>query len=319
MPPESSTPPRYSHPRDSPLRASVIVTTYNRPERLRRMLRALVAQDLPLNEFEVVIVDDGSPQPIAPVAEAFMDRLQITLHRQPNSGPAVGRNTAISLARSRFIVMLDDDCEPAPSWLSILVAALEANPEAMVGGHTMNGLPDNLYSAVSQMIVDRVYAVHNAEPAKAGFFTSSNLGVSRELLVALGSFDTDYRLAGGEDRGLSDRWRNSGHAMIYVAAATIFHFHELDLRRYLRQHFNYGRGALHYHRTRVTSHAGEAKTARGIVFDFTAWRSLIRERRGPHSTFAIIALLFLWQAANTAGYFWEAMARGSRILGIRAR
>lgn len=292
-----------------PPRASVIVATYNRPARLRRMLRALASQDLPLEEFEVVVVDDGSPQPLAHIAEAFAGSLQITLHRQPNAGPAVARNTAISLARAPFIVMLDDDCEPASNWLSAMVKALEANPDAMVGGHTINGLPDNLYSTVSQMIVDRVYAVHNADPANAGFFTSNNLGVSREALLSLGAFDTNYRYPGGEDRALCDRWRNRGDAMLYEPAAQIFHFHELSLRRYLRQHFNYGRGAIRYHRTRVTSHTEEARTARGIVFDFAAWRKQIRESRGPHSPLAIVALLFLWQAANAAGYFWEAARR----------
>jgi hypothetical protein len=106
--------------------------------------------------------------------------------------------------------------------------------------------------------------------------------------------------------------------MIYEPTAQIFHFHELSLRRYLRQHFNYGRGAIRYHRTRVTSHTEEARTARGIVLDFAAWRKEIRERRGPHSSFAIVALLVLWQAANAAGYFWEAAVRGTRFANTDA-
>ena len=63
--------------RDKPMppKASVIVTTYNRPDRLECMLQALREQDLPLDEFEVVVVDDGSPQPVAPIAEAFAGRL----------------------------------------------------------------------------------------------------------------------------------------------------------------------------------------------------------------------------------------------------
>lgn len=297
----------------------MIVATYNRPERLKRMLQALAGQDLPRDDFEVVVVDDGSPQSVAPIVAAFAGSLNVTFHRQPNAGPAAGRNAAIALARSPFIVMLDDDCEPAPSWLSILVETLEAHPTAMVGGHTVNGLPANIYSVVSQLIVDRVYAVHNADPANAGFFTSNNLGASREALLALGAFDANYGLAGGEDRGLCDRWRHSGHRMVYTPTAKIFHFHDLSLRRFLRQHFNYGRGALQYHRTRVTSHAEEARTARGIVFDFAAWRREIREKRGSHRQLAIVALLVLWQAANTAGYIREVVAPAPRANANRDR
>lgn len=106
--------------------------------------------------------------------------------------------------------------------------------------------------------------------------------------------------------------------MVYTPTARIFHFHNLSLRRFLRQHFNYGRGAIRYHCTRVTSHAEEARTARGIVFDFAAWRTAIREKRGPHSPFAIVALLVLWQAANTGGYLWEAVAPASRANANRA-
>jgi GT2 family glycosyltransferase len=209
--------------------------------------------------------------------------------------------------------MTDDDCEPAPDWLALLLDELERSPHAMVGGHTVNGLPENLYSSVSQMIVDRVYAAHNAHPRQAGFFTSNNLAVAKAALQQLGGFDARYRYAGGEDRGLSDRWRHSGNPMIYLPQARIFHFHNLSFGRFLRQHFNYGRGAIVYHKTRVSSHAEEAATARAIVLDWRAWKQEIRARKGRHSTISIVLLLVLWQAANAAGYFWEVIVGGTRL------
>ncbi|MDZ7637296.1 MAG: glycosyltransferase [Bryobacterales bacterium] len=294
-------------------KVSVLVATYNRPQSLERLLAALAEQSLLREEFEVVVVDDGSPQPVEPIARRFADRLQLTLHRQENGGPSAARNAALALGRGRFAVAIDDDCEPAPDFLAVIVKTLEAHPDAMVGGYTENGLPDNLYSTVSQMIVDRVYAVHNLHPLKAGFFTAGNFAVNREELLRFGAFNTRYHYAGGEDRGLCDQWRNSGHAMIYVPKARIMHFHNLTLRKFLRQHFNYGRGAIVYHRTRLTTHAEEARTARAIVFDFHAWAEAIRLQRGLHHPISIVCLLFLWQIANAAGYFWEVAVRRTRL------
>lgn len=295
------------------LRVSVIVTTYNRPAKLRCLLEALARQTLAREAFEVVVVDDGSLEPVESVVRAFEPRLQVVPHRQANSGPAIGRNTALSLVRSRFVAVTDDDCEPAPDWLEILVNELEQNPAAMVGGHTINGLPENRYSTVSQMIVDRVYAAHNRDWQRAGFFTTSNLALSKEALEKLGGFDPRYRHAGAEDRGLCDRWRHSGHPMVYLPHARVYHFHDLSLRGFLRQHFNYGRGAIVYHRTRLSSHAEEASTAREIVFNWRAWRDAIRAQADKHSSVSVVVLLLLWQVANAAGYFWEVAVRGTRF------
>lgn len=298
---------------DSGLHVSVIVTSYNRPRKLCRLLEALARQTLPKDCFEVVVVDDGSPEPVAPLVDGIRGQLQIVLHRQENSGPAIGRNTAMALASAEFLAMTDDDCEPAPDWLQLLTEELKRHPTAMVGGRTVNGLPENIYSTVSQMIVDRVYAAHNADPENAGFFTSNNLALRKDLLQEFGGFNPRYRYAGGEDRGLSDRWRHSGNPMIYLPHACVFHFHDLTLRRFLRQHFNYGRGAIVYHQTRVTSHAEEAATAKDIVFNWTAWKQAIQAQRQRHSFVAIAVLLVLWQIANAAGYFWEVAVQGTRF------
>lgn len=295
------------------LRVSVVVATYNRPQKLVAMLEALSRQSLPKDCFEVVIVDDGSHKPLDQVLAPYVATLRIVHHRQENSGPSMARNAGIRLAGAKFVALMDDDCAPAVDWLELLTETLEANPDAMVGGHTINALTDNLYSTVSQMIVDRVYAAHNADPQRAGFFTGGNFGVRKDLLLQLGGFDIRYRYAGGEDRALCDRWRHSGHRMIHVPQARVLHYHNLSLRSFLRQHFHYGRGAIVYHRTRVSTTAEESATAREIVFNWGAWRREIQAKRGRHPVAGVVSLLFLWQFANAAGYFWETVVSGTRF------
>ena len=299
--------------------ASIIVTTYNRPDAIRALLESILNLEWPMDRLEVVVVDDGSSEPIEPLLKAYKSRLNLVVHRQENSGPAIGRNVAVGLAAGNYVAMLDDDCRPEPTWLRCLLEVLDKHPDAMAGGHTVNGLPENIYSTVSQMIVDRVYAAHNANPMRAGFFTSSNLAVRRELLLSLGGFDPAYRFAGGEDRGLCDHWRNAGRLMIFEPRARIHHFHELTFRRFVRQHFNYGRGAIYYHFTRRTKGRDEARTAREIVFNWNAWSAELAAQPPRHSRMAMVALLFCWQFANALGYFWEMITRSFPFATTRSR
>src|SRR4051794_40774245 len=69
---------------------SIIVPTYGRPERLRLLVDQLVCQDLSGHRFEVIVVDDGSPEPLAPVLEpiASGSPVPFRLLRKPNGGPA---------------------------------------------------------------------------------------------------------------------------------------------------------------------------------------------------------------------------------------
>ncbi|MBC7811061.1 MAG: glycosyltransferase family 2 protein, partial [Burkholderiales bacterium] len=70
---------------------SIIIPSYNRPAQLRTCLEALTQLDYA--PFEVIVVDDHSPQPLDNVIESFTDRLNVRLLRQPdNHGPGAARN-----------------------------------------------------------------------------------------------------------------------------------------------------------------------------------------------------------------------------------
>jgi glycosyl transferase family 2 len=85
---------------------SVIIPVYNRASELRRALESVLAQTC--QDFEVVVVDDGSRDDPRAVAESFHDP-RIRFIRQENEGGGVARNTAIDHAVGRFIAPLDSD------------------------------------------------------------------------------------------------------------------------------------------------------------------------------------------------------------------
>ncbi len=289
---------------------SIVIPTYARPERLRECLAALTRQTLPADTFEIVVVDDGSPQPIAPAADTAAAGPMIRIIRQPNAGPSAARNRGVAEARGELIALTDDDCLPTPAWLESLVTAHRQCPDALVGGITFNGLTDDLFATTSQMIIDLVYEHFNRDHEAAYFLTSNNMLCSRAAYSDLGGFDTSFARAGAEDRDFCDRWRASGRPLRLVPAATIEHRHAQTLRQFLGLHYRYGRGAYRYQAKR--RERGSGSMAQDMNFHGTLVRRLprhLQKHRGLFRKVQIISAIVLWQAANAAGFFHEAIIK----------
>jgi glycosyltransferase involved in cell wall biosynthesis len=223
---------------------SIIIPSFNRPEQLRGCLDALVQQDV--TDFEVVVVDDGSKEPLSPVCETFDARVRCI--RQKNAGPASARNTGAGSAWGDFLVFTDDDCRPQPDWLRNLIVAHSGMAGRLVGGRVENGLPHDPYASTSQALCDFLYDYFGAVEGKMPFFTSNNMGCDRKGFERLGGFDRSFGLAAAEDRDFGLRWRDQVGELIYAPDAVICHYHAMNLRDFWRQHSNYGAGAFHLHR-----------------------------------------------------------------------
>lgn len=284
---------------------SVIIPTYNRPRHVRGCLRALAQQDYPRQRFEVIVVDDGSPEPLDEAIDPYRSRLTLTLLRQTNAGPAAARNMGASVARGTHLAFTDDDCRPRADWLRRLDAAFATDAASMIGGRTVNRLSRNCYSATSQLILDVVYAFYNRDPTAARFFASNNFAMPKRLFDAVGGFDSGFFRAASEDRELCDRWRMHGYTMAYHSEAVVQHLHHLTLRTFCEQHFTYGRGALRYHALRARRGSGR------MTDDLPFHMQLLRNLRGPFSrmrpsrAMRVLALLVLWQIVNAAGFVYE--------------
>jgi GT2 family glycosyltransferase len=282
---------------------TIVIPTFARPRQLEACLEALASMEYPRDRFEVVVVDDGSPESPEAVVAQFAGRLDLTLRRQANAGAAAARNHGAQQARGPYLAFTDDDCAPAPGWLSALASALAHWPDRAVGGRTVNALPNNPYATASQLLISYLYEYYNSGPGGARFFTSNNLAVPAEQFAHLGGFDAHYPRAGAEDRDFCDRWLTWGGQMAYAPEAVVYHAHRLTLRSYWRQHVNYGRGAYHLHRTRALR-----RQARIRIEPASFYLRLVgypfRGQPGQRAP-VLAALLALSQAANALGFFWE--------------
>lgn len=274
---------------------SLIIASYQRPQQLVECLANLEMLDYPRERLEIIVIDDGSTPPYAPLLQDLSERLPLLMLRQKNGGPSVARNAGASHSSGELLAFTDDDCYPRPDWLKILVVRQQQVPEAMIGGYTMNGLVENPYASASQRLIDILYAHYNADPQQARFFTGNNMLMRRVDFEAVGGFSPLFRQAAAEDRNICARWLASGRPLIYVPEAQILHRHNLNLRKFWRQHMLYARGAIRFQRSLTVE---ELPRRFEVGLHLLILRHILQESmRNPR----LAALLSLTQMATVYG------------------
>ncbi len=291
---------------------SIVIPSRDRPRQLARCLAALSRLETPHDQFEVIVVDDGSREPYESVIERYAGKLPVRLLRREGGGPGQARNAGAAAARGRLLAFTDDDCAPAPGWLARLGETLRRHPAAIAGGRTVNSLTGNVYAEASQTLLAYLYDYFHANGNPMRFFASCNFAVSAELFRQLGGFDPRFKLAGGEDRDFCDRWICAGRPTVYVPDAVVHHAHALSLLGFLRQHYTYGRGAWHYHRARAER--GQAPVPIEFVPFLTGMIRYPFRQKGLRRPLAVSVLMAASVVMNVLGYFRERFA-GARTVG----
>jgi cellulose synthase/poly-beta-1,6-N-acetylglucosamine synthase-like glycosyltransferase len=267
--------------------------------------------DYPSNRFEVVVVDDGGSSPLDEIVRTYGEGLAVRLIRQSNSGPGAARNTGAAQAKGEYLAFTDDDCRPAPDWLSSLETGFKDYPVALLGGRTVNYL-DNSFSAASQLIMEIVYGYYNPHLNNARFFASNNIALSATAYREVGGFDATFVSPASEDRELCDRWSHLGRRLVYVADAVVRHGHALNLRSFWHQHFNYGRGAFNYHQRRSERGSGRLQDDLGFYRQMPRLALEPLSRLSGLRAIKVLNLLAVWQVANIGGYLYERLNNQGR-------
>ena len=191
-----------SHDHASPA-VSVITPAYNAGKYIGDTLQSALKQTF--EDFEVVVVDDGSTDDTAAIAQSFASRdPRIRLIRQPNRGIGGARNVAMTQARGRVLALLDSDDTWVPSYLQEQMSILDARPEfhvvsanALNLGGPLDGTPLRPVPADGQVF--EVTLLHLIQREDAVCILSV---FRREILDAIGGFDEALRGSEDYDFGL---------------------------------------------------------------------------------------------------------------------
>lgn len=252
----------------------------------------------------MLVVDDGSPEPLEPALAPGMGResgaFSVRFLRVPNGGPARARNLGVQAARGEWIAFTDHDCEPDAGWLHHLAASAREHGDVLLGGPKRNGLPENPYSAAHESLSDFVVRWFARPGHPVPFFTTNNLAMRRESFLSLGGFDDRFPFA-HEDRDFAFRWKATGRGMHFVSGAVVTHYHDYTLASFCRQHFRYGQGAADFHRARCKSKEPRPRFE-GLRFYSAMLREPWREANGWRAARSS-ALIALSQALYALGYY----------------
>jgi GT2 family glycosyltransferase len=131
-------------------------------------------------------------------------------------GPAGGRNVGWRLARAPLVAFTDDDCVPAPNWLSAALAASAAHPGAVVQGPTR---PDPA-ELERDGLLSHTVRIERLGPQ----YETCNIFYPRALLERLHGFDERFGLQpAGEDTDLAWRAIESGAETVFAPDAVVDH------------------------------------------------------------------------------------------------
>jgi glycosyltransferase involved in cell wall biosynthesis len=198
-------------------RLTIQLCTYNRARLLERVLEALFDQTVPDDAYEVVLVNDGSPDDTNAVIERVrsLARCTFTVIEQPNSGLAKARNAGIAASRGERIAFIDDDVLPTPVFAAEHLASDDRYGDVIVRGAVIN----------AESFDDLPVPVWTPKNYSGNYFWTSNVSLRRSRLDLVGGrFDDSFSEYGWEDIELGMRLRAAGTLGVFNRFAVAFHY-----------------------------------------------------------------------------------------------
>lgn len=300
---------------------SVVISTYNRSGVLRDVLADLTAQEA-APPFEIVVVDDGSTDDTAEVAQAVIDSspvgVAVQLIRQANTGLAAARNTGAAASRGKAIAFLDDDVVVPRDWVRSVVAAFEDESVAAIGGRIDLRFECDVPRWLAPQMRHYLGELNRGDaPSRLeypDFPFGGHCAVRQDLWRQMGGLDTKFGYRAGslvpnEERELFRRMSAAGLQVKYWPSARVEH--RINAARLTKDWFR-----RRVHGQGVADEVMELEAARPTIW--TAAREAVRTTRAlpillrniPRGTGAFGAELWL----RYCGGRWHALRRARTAL-----
>jgi glycosyltransferase involved in cell wall biosynthesis len=199
------------------MRFTIQLCTYNRAALLERVLAACFDQTVAADQYEVVLVNDGSPDDTPAVIERArrIATCRFTVVDQTNAGLARARNAGIARSTGERIAFIDDDVLPTPVFVEEHLRSDARHGDVVVRGAVIN-------TESFDALPVPVWSLKNYS---ANWFWTSNVSVRRSRLdLAGGRFDESFSEYGWEDIELGLRLRALGTKAVFNRRAVAFHY-----------------------------------------------------------------------------------------------
>jgi GT2 family glycosyltransferase len=202
-------------------RVSIVVPSYNAAATIRQTLSAIRASDLPVEQYELIVVDDASDDTSATIAARHADT--VVRLRGRRAGPAYARNRGADLARGEFVAFIDADVVIRPDSLSEILSIFRADAEldAISAARDDSPAATNFVSQYWNLLL------HFGEQSYRGVggdFASGCCVVRRSAFVRAGLYDEwRFGVACMEGLELGQRLRAAGSKVFVSQSLQVTH------------------------------------------------------------------------------------------------
>lgn len=217
------------------MKVSVVIPAYNAEQTLDSCLRAFTRQTVPSDSFEVIVVDDGSTDRTAEIAQQFPIRY---LH-QENRGPASARNNGAAASKGDILLFTDSDCIPASHWIEEMTKPFRQKDVMAVKGAYRTRQKEIVARFAQIEFEERFSLLEKA--GKTDMVDTYSAGYRRHIFQELNGFDTRFPVANNEDTELSYRMAALQLKMVFTPRAIVYHLgHPDSVLKYARLKFSRG-------------------------------------------------------------------------------
>ncbi len=219
---------------------SFIIPVYNRPQEVMELLESFANLDFH-EDFEIVLVEDGSAETSEKIVSKFSEELSISYYFKENSGPGDSRNFGMRQAKGDYFIILDSDCLLPPHYLKTVDSFLNKTFYHCFGGADAAHESFTPLQKAINYTMTSFFTTGGIRGSKASVNRfeprSFNMGISKEVFEATGGY---AKIHPGEDPDLSQRILKAGYKTTFLPNAFVYHKRRISWKKFYIQVRKFG-------------------------------------------------------------------------------
>ena len=196
---------------------SIIIPAWNSEKRIVMTLEAIARQSALREQFEVIVVDNGSTDGTADAARRFDF---VKLLSEPVPGSYRARNRGLAAAQGEYVLFTDADCVPDPDWVEQAILAIRQMPDGgLYAGEIVLFREEGAGRFAASY--EELFSFNQKGNVAYGICVTANWLCRRDDLRAIGGFNQD--LLSGGDTDCSRRMIAAGHRLVHAPRMVVRH------------------------------------------------------------------------------------------------
>lgn len=219
---------------------SIIIPVYNRPKEINELLESLLNQTFK-DDYEIIIVEDGSTIKSEEIISKYQSRLNITYFYKENTGAGQSRNYGMIHAKGNYYIILDSDVVLPKNYLDQVKNSLQNKyTDAFGGADTTHQSFTVFQKAINYAMTSFLTTggLRNNKGLSNKFqLRSFNMGISKQAFKKTKGFSKQNF---GEDIDLTYKLWNNGFETQFIPKAFVYHKRRANFKQFYKQTFNFG-------------------------------------------------------------------------------